>query len=494
MSEIVPGGVRGKFVSNLVAGLLVCLAPASQSLAQLHPPRAGSKSQPAVICAGCPGNNKLGQPNAGLPTYPYSRPIVGHTGRYVDSSNTQAIQNVGFRTARAQLIRIAKDRRGTAPPRAYIQIGSALAAYSLDSFFSSKLPGGMVSIASIMSGVSGGGFPRTPPEKILKWDQYVYPEAGGRRSEWRCPGSDGQERLSDFDYDDRGYVYLAYTVFGWGIVMDDGRTDGRLMTKVVQLIAGGNIRRPDDFPKTLDDSTRVSPETIVAYKSGAKYYAIVTDKVRSTAIWNVTDPAAPKLVAVRNGEQYAMRRWERNDATRRLAYVDYRNKLHIYDYEAFILGGAAVVDQTAATGKFSDVTFDRAGNVWASENKNNIWKLTVSGTGYSRQMYTPFASFDDIKAIHTGGGFLMVAGTDRSVNSFDVRLLKVDATGPRLVDIDAFFRKYYHLSPSGYAQPGSYANLQYDVQVVPWNNKTYIFYSVFGLGDVFEIEGGDPAR
>jgi len=53
--------------------------------------------------------------------------------------------------------------------------------------------------------------------------------------------------------------------------------------------------------------------------------------------------------------------------------------------------------------------------------------------------------------------------------------------------------RFGHLSPSGYAEPGQYAGVQCDVQVVTWNNKTYIFYSVFGLGDVFEIEGGGPA-
>jgi hypothetical protein len=476
-------GAHSKFVRNLVVVLLFCIAPAS--FAQLHPPRVGAQGQAPVICTGCPGINKSGQLNDGLPTYPYSSPIVGHTGRYVDSSNTQQFQNIGFRTARAQLIRIAKNRRGAAPPRAYIQIGSALAAYSLDSLFSTKLPGGMVSIASIMRGVGGVG--RTPPENILKWDQYVYAEVP--RNGWRCPFQDGQDRLADFDYDDRGYVYLAYKVFGWGIVSDEGKTDGKQMPKVSQLIAGGNDGQPDKYPNTFNDTSIVrSPETIVVYKSGAKYYAIVTDKVRSTAIWNVTNPAAPTLVKNLNGEKYAMRKWERDDATRRLAYIDSRNILHIYDYEAYIQGTAPIVDRTAVTGKFSDVTFDQ-GNVWAFESKNNLWNFIASGSGYLPQMYTAFASFDDIKAIHVANGFLMVAGTERTSVYNDVRLLKILPAGLRLINIDEFFRKYYHSAPSGYAEPGKYANIQCDVQVVPWNGKTYIFYSVFGLGDVFEISG-----
>jgi hypothetical protein len=176
-----------KFVRAVVFGLLFCVVPAAQSFAQLHP-MPGSKSEPAVICTGCPSTNSSGQPNDGLPTYPYSSPIVDHTGRYVDSVNTASFQNIGFRTARAQLIRVAKDRRGAVPPRVYIQIGSAITAYTLDTFFSTKLPAGMVSISNIMSGV--GGFGRTPPEKVLRWEQFFYPES--TQSGWRVPFQDGQ--------------------------------------------------------------------------------------------------------------------------------------------------------------------------------------------------------------------------------------------------------------------------------------------------------------
>ncbi len=477
-----------KFVRFLVAGLLFGVVPATQLLAQTHP-YPGSKLEPNVVCNGCPGNNTLGQPNDGLPTYPYSAPIVDHAGRYIDSSNVPQFMNIGIRTVRAQAIHVAKNTRGTAPPRIYIQLGSAIGAYTLDSFFATKLPGGMISVDTVFGAVRQSPPGRNPPEKFLKWDQFVYPEA---TTTWRCPFQDGQDRLGDFDFDDRGYIYAAYTVFGWGIVKDEGGTSGTQMTKVAQLIGGGDNGEPSKYPKTFDDTTGVSPETMMVFKSGSKYYAVITSKVRDTAIWDVTDPAAPKLVTKRPGEQYAMRKWDRDDASQRFAYTDYNNKLHVYDYADYISGGAPILEQTASAGKFIDVSFDENGNLFAVENKSNIWKFTKTGNHYSQQMFSPFPTMDDIKAMHVADGYIMFAGTERGSSIyFDVKLLKVESSNIRLVDIDNFFKKYYHLAPSGYAEPGDYASVQSDVQVLKWNGKTYIFYSVFGLGDVYEIQGGE---
>ena len=480
-----------KFVRNVAIGLLFCLAPASRMLAQLHPMPA-SKSQAARICTGCPGTNTLGQPNDGLPTYPYSSPIVNHTGRYVDSSNVPQFMNIGIRTIRAQAIRVAKNQRGSTAPRIYIQLGSAIGAYTLDTFFSTKLPAGMISIGSVFGAVGQSPPGRNPPEKFVKWDQFLYPEAAN--TGWRAPFQDGQDRLGDFDFDDRGYVYAAYTVFGWGIVKDDGKSDGSHMVKVSQMIPGGNNSEPAKYPKTLDDTSGVSPETIVVFKTGGKYYVVISDKVRSTAIWDVTDPAAPRLVTTRPGEQNSLRKWDRDEENGRFAFLDYQNRLHVYDYASYIAGGAAMLEQTAVGGKFIDVSFDNNGNLWAAEAKNNLWKFSPSGNGYSSTMYNPYGpgTYEDIKAIHVSDGFILVAGTAKGSSVFfDLRLLRIESTGPRVVDVDDFFKKYYHEAPSGYAEPGQYAGIQSDVQVVKWGGKTYVMYSVFGLGDVFEIEGSD---
>ncbi|HEV7241012.1 MAG TPA: PKD domain-containing protein [Thermoanaerobaculia bacterium] len=484
-----------KFVRNAVIGLLFCAVPATRMLAQKHP-MPGPKSQPNVICTGCPGTNTLGQENDGLPTYPYSSPIIDHTGRYVDSSIIAQYMHIGIRTIRAQVIRVAKNQRGAAPPRIYIQLGSAIGAYSLDSFFSTKLPGGMISIGTLFGQVALTGPDRVPPEKMLKWDGFVYPEASN--TGWYCPFQDGVDRLGDFDFDDRGNLYAAYTVFGWGILKDAGETNAAHLKTTVQMVAPPAPPKPGEVPRPpgqyeKPDTSAVTPETIFVFKTGSKYYAVISDKVRSTAVWDVTDPANPRIFSSRPGEQNSVRKWDRDDENGRVAFIDYNNRLHVYDYATYISGGPALVEQTGASGKFIDVSFDESGNLWATESKNNIWKFTKSGNGYSSQMFSPFGgTYDDIKVMHASDGFILVAGTARTPTiSFDLRLLRIEATGPRLVDTDDFFKKYYHEAPSHYAEPGHYAGIQSDVQVVKWNGKTYVMYSVFGLGDVFEIEGSD---
>ena len=190
-----------------------------------------------------------------------------------------------------------------------------------------------------------------------------------------------------------------------------------------------------------------------------------------------------------------MRRWDRDEENGRFAFLDYSNRLHVYDYASYVAGGAAMLEQTAVGGKFIDVSFDNSGNLWAAEAKNNLWKFSPSGNGYSSTMYTPYGpgTFEDIKAIHVSAGFIIVAGTAKGSSVFfDVRLLKIESTGPRIVDLDDFFKKYYHEAPVRITRSrAQYAGIQSDVQVVKWGGKTYLMYSVFGLGDVFEIEGSD---
>ncbi len=105
-------------------------------------PMPGSQAEAPVHCIGCAGSNSFGQTNDGLPTYPFASPILNHVGRYVDSQQTANYQHIGFRTARARTMRTFPQANGQAPPRVYIQIGNAVGAYALDTFFSMKLPAG----------------------------------------------------------------------------------------------------------------------------------------------------------------------------------------------------------------------------------------------------------------------------------------------------------------------------------------------------------------
>ena len=476
-----------KSVRSLI-GLILFFAVATAAFAQNHP-MPGHKNEQPVLCTGCPWNNISGQPNDGLPTYAYSGVMVDHVGRYVDSSSTQSYQMWAnaFRTARARTIRTAPVQRGAAPPRVYIQIGNAMAAYSLNTFFTSTLPGGMKSITYRFPGAGAGR------EKYLDWDGYVYPEGSG--SGWQTDGGDFQDPMAKgvpFDHDDRGYVYVAYEKFGWGIVQDVGATDGGHLQKVIQFVATPKA----EFSKVLANTTKVKAESIVSIKVGANYYVVTADRNSNMAIFDATNAAKPTVVRVFGGEaKYAMRAMARDDNQRRIAYIDNNFDVRIYDYAAFVAGGEPVSVFHSDSGSFGEtISMDEAGNVWAVESNGKIWKMVPSGNTYVKHTYTPYTERFQPLMMHVAAGYMAIGGIDWAAATYDVKLLRVEANGVTQLNIDNFFRKYYHQAPPGYAQPGSYTAIQAqsaDVEIIKWGGKTYLLYSGFGLGDVFELEGGN---
>lgn len=478
-----------KFVRNFLILLFVCAAPAAQTFAQLHP-MPGSKNEAPVLCTGCKGNNYFGQANDGLKTYPYSSPIKDHVGRYTDSTSTASFQApFGFRTARARYIRTVPEQRGSAPPRVYIVIGSAITAFPLDRFFSTMLPGGMVSISTASkSGTKIGGFGRTPAEDVLQWDGMVLPDA--LSSGWFVPFQDKQDNigtLAPMDFDDRGLIYAAYTYTGWGISRDDGRTDSTSFPSIVQLISGGA-----DKPLTKNDTSGVDPESIVSMKVGQKYYAVTADSTKE-AVWDVTDPAAPRFMFKRDRINTGIRRFDRNDSEKHVAILNGKNQLQIYTYNDYATNAnpIPIYENTAA---FADVSYDDSGNLWAAEKGSKIWKLSPVGNGYNATSFSPYTAKFEQLAIHVAAGHLVTQGKDYSDGlAYNARLFKIEGNGLRELDLDGFFRKYYHSAPINYAQPNGYNNPEVmgDVQIVKSGGKTYLMYSTVGLGDVFEIEGND---
>jgi len=454
-------------------------------------PLPGSKSEAPVLCTGCSGTNPEGLLNNGLPTYPYGSPLVDHVGRYVDSQTTGNFQHVGIRTIRARQMRTYPQTNGTAPPRIFIQMGNAVGGYSLDTFFTSKLPGGLKSVRDVARGADRWG---APLEKLVIWDGYMYPEAAD--SDWIAPLVDQQDPLGkggSFDLDDRGYLYATFPTFGWGIARDNGGSGAAHFPKVVQMTPGGDQVDQEDYPNTRDDRSGVPGDSIISIRVGNKYYAVIAATTNGSAVFEVTDPTVPRLASNRTGTEAGVRKWDRSDATSRVAYLDgnTKSKLHVYSYSDFVVGGSAIVSFTGKDGGFTDVAFDDAGNVWASES-SRLWKLSPAGSSYTVTEYTPFGpNFGTIRAMAVGAGHIAVVGTDRLLGvHYDVRIAKIEAGGPRLLDVDNFFKNYYHGNKAGYAEPGQYT-LPCDLQIVKWGGKTYLFYSAEGLGDVFEIQGGD---
>src|SRR5207302_11066990 len=76
---------------------------------------------------------------------------------------------------------------------------------------------------------------------------------------WVINNTDGQDRLFGFDFDDRGYVYVAYNPYGWGILKD---SQGALLQSV--------------FQQNTDTPGILTPNRVISVKTGSGYFLIVS--------------------------------------------------------------------------------------------------------------------------------------------------------------------------------------------------------------------------
>jgi hypothetical protein len=451
-------------VRTVVALFLTLVA--SAALAQNWPMPASS-TQPTAFCFGCTGFNASGQPNAGLPTVAYPPTLLDHTGRVVDSYDTINVQNSGIRTVRARAIHLAP-----AGDRIYIALGEAVGAYTLDTFFTSKLPGGMQGVDKILTGNKFAG--RIPFERAVLPDSFFYPEADPLASGWTTTFVDIQRTLGEFDADDRGLFYGASRHLGWGIHRDDRRTDGRHMPFLSQVTA--------DYGSV-----------IFAFDVNGTYYAFVGDgQINTGNLYNVTDPRFPSRVTVWSDDEHRILDWSRHAATRRIATVDVDRVVHIYSYESFAAGLPA--EQTikpASRRDFEDAAFDEDGVLWLAESStsgtatNLLWKVYPDGTIEKLDVYG--AGFKATR-IHAGAGYVAVGGSGSSTGTLtkEVRLFKVEGMNLTPIDTGHFFTKYYHAAPSGFANPDNNVELV-DFFLISHAGRTYFIFNANGLGDVFEL-------
>jgi len=497
--------VKSTLQKLTLAAAVVLVVGVPSALGQNYPKPYKQGATPTVCPTAtpssvCPGTNSVGQDNVGLKTYPYSSPLVTHVGRFLDSSFVTNFQHVGIRTLRARRVRIARKTRGSAPPRAYIQLGSAIGVYSLDRFFTTSLPAGMVNVKSVISTVRRGDY---VPENVVKWDALIHPEAVGEQDFAKCilgmtyectPYADGQDRLFDFDFDDRGYVYLAAGKFGWLVYKDGGETGGDRLDFMGQVIGASN---------SIDD-----PRMIVALKTGGKYYAVISDDTSQEGriVYDATNPAGlTPNGAKKIGYQYAFISWAKDDANERVAIIvgpPKSRKIEIYNYSTLVSGGSPIFTYDGGNKDFKDITVDENGNFWTSEvteavSSNNIIKLERSGGSYTPRSFDvfggPFTSEDvpneSYNTIEYGDKYLTVVGKG-SGSQQDVRLFKIEGGEPVAVPLNEYFKKYYWFAPRDYAEPPG-SDQSYGVYPIKWNNKTYLIQSTLGLGDVYELQAGD---
>lgn len=446
--------------------LLLSIAVSATSVSGQNYPNPGDVAHAAVICTGCPGTNSSGQLNNGLPTFPYDTPISQHMGRFVDSSNTANYQ-APVRTIRSGLVRVAPSAQN----RIYLALGGVVGAYTLDTFFTGKLAEGIVSVKAVFP--SGPVPGRTVFEKLSKPDRYFYAESN--QSGWSTPLIDVQDVLFDFDADDRGYLYPA-TVFGWGIASDPGGADGTHLPFVAQVTTNSEAIK-----------------SLFSLRNGSSYHVYHSNGLDRAMLYDVTTAASPLFSATRNGSNKAFKAWSKYETGQRVALLNIDGHARIYSYAGLIAGAEPLADLTPSAGKFfADLSFDDDGNLWLAESTNSVStnflrKETPSDDAYTTTLFDVYGlnGFSPRK-IHASGGLIAVAGQITSAH--DLRLLKVVAGSPQLQDTAGFIEKFYHRAPSGYAQPGN--SVLTNVRLVVQGGRTYLFYSDFGLGDVYEILEG----
>ncbi len=461
-----------RVIRNSALFVSVFLLTTVSAVAQYWPKPAATPGVD-VVCTGCLElhNGKL------TPGYPST--IQTFTGRFLDSQATQDYQQP-FKTARAESVVVVPSLH-----RIYMQIGSALFAYNLDTFFTRLANEELMSVNSIPTTSRYGPHP-APVDRVLSYDEFFYAENEPENG-WDAPISDGQRRLQGFDYDDLGYVYLAYSAFGWGIVKDDFASGHTLMHSVHQ-----------NFNAYSDD---VVPFGVAVFKTSAgRYYVVVMSGDRPNNLFEVTDRGNPVHLPSFNKNIVA---FAKNAAMDRIALASGAD-IQIYSGDALSTGGQPLtrfngIGSAPVNGITSDGT-----NFYATSDTQNglvISMFSPSGGTYSRVDYQLGGGYGQTTKLSYSDGYLVWAGT---VGASTLRIFKLQNGVPVEINLSTgsvspsnYFQRYYMSNPDvRYTRPnfttffGS-SSAGNTCTITKKNNHTYLIVTAFGLGDVYELPNAD---
>src|SRR5436305_2145299 len=189
------------------------------------------------------------------------------------------------------------------------------------------------------------------------------------------PNEDDQERLWDFDWDDHGNAYLAYSAFGWGIVKDSGDSGGGWLRSLSQSVEVNSL----------------TPDHIMALKtSDGRYYAAVSDKNMPSLLqlWDVQDPAVPVKQPDIPGRSFYL--WAKDSTGLRVGIVEYSGGLSIFSSDAFVRTGTPLIHfEAGGGGTFRVITSDGT-NFYAygaSDSGPFIDVISPSGNTYVEKRY-----------------------------------------------------------------------------------------------------------
>jgi PKD repeat protein len=433
----------------------------------LNWPKPASTPNTTVVCdaASYPGcQNAPGKNIAG-----WDLPIKSYVGRIIDSGNVSPVQ-FGFRSARGYLFRVT-------PTRILENTGSAVLSWNRATFFDRARS------ETLVAGTTYPAERRSFPEWILKWDSSFCAQCGANG--WDTPNTDGDQRLYDIDTDDRGFVYVAHVVFGWGITKDGltGKFDAGLQKK------------------PIDDATHI----FSLKGSDGRYYAGVSNP-SPLEIWAAGNsaglPSSLTKVATHN---IVVGGWAKTADEKRIAIIT-AGQVRIYDVDTLIAGGNALLTAGQPDcgglpcGAITAVTSDGT-NFFARYDKlatrSGLMIFRASGSTYT-QTNVDLGIKPDAGAngsLRYGAGLLVWTGSEvvpgwvSTVNIHIYRLNDLTPVEIKSKDGSLFrFWGQYYGGADGFA---AWNSVLYDAVPVDQGGKTYLLVAAFGLADVFELQTSD---
>ncbi|HYI13363.1 MAG TPA: hypothetical protein VEK57_30225 [Thermoanaerobaculia bacterium] len=431
-----------------------------------------------VVCSTCVA------PNKNKKTAAFNDPLIGYVGRYVDSSTTQNFRE-GMRTVRAERIRVSWSRK-----RIFIEYGETIVAFSFDQFLANVAVLDLPRVGVMRTGLGSPSRPRgAEVELVARPNTFFYTES--TFAAWKFEPLDTEGILTDFDVDDVGFVYIGTLSFGWGISKDEKNETAIPL----HMTTRGQIQ-----------PAPIVPNSVLFMKVGKIPFAVLSATVASAnatslVFYDTSNRSKPKLIATasRKGKANSIIFWARFEPGKRVATVTADKRLLIHTYDAFVAGGAALVDVPSAARKtFRDLSFDENGTLWAIESGgspaagNKLWQFTPTATGYTQKQHDVFGTPFAPEKIAARKGYVAVGG-NAAGSKTELRLYRMTGNAPQFVDTGNFFFRYYHdkTPPDGFASASTYekatTSLQ-ALQILDHKGKIYLLYSAGGLGDVYELK------
>ncbi|MBW3670627.1 MAG: hypothetical protein KY432_03015 [Acidobacteria bacterium] len=411
-----------------------------------------------------------GEPPAiwnGVELHPYSSPFALHVGRYLDSAFTLDLIDPLPRTLRAGKMSVVPENG-----RVYVHMGEKLVSYDLSTFFTSDLGSPLISDETVAH------LGETPYiEHYLPWESSLDPET----DDWVTYAWDGQKRLFDHDWDDRGYVYVAYSIWGFGIV------DGQTLATVSQV----------DWTETENN-----PYTIASFREADKYY--VVSGGMNTEIWDVTDPTDPVFVTMMadRHSDVAVAHLSSGDVIALLLsrYDPDLNRtvreISLYRASDLLAEGKPFQTIAQTTGYTFAGIEEGGGNFYALERS----MVEPSFTLHTLTLSDPLGpTFDHVEhpmtgmmpqGLRYGDGHLTVWGSNH-IHATDIWLYRLVNDIPVGRDLGNFTSNHYtpQEPPDGVdGMAQGYTSDIRDALYIRHERKAYLAVSTPGLGDVYELE------